>query len=183
MYYTFSEQKANVVYRFNGTMKAITLQYFTEQNTERYIDVLPVLLDKYNNYFHRSDKIKLLEVDDGNEPQVLINLYEGRLFPRLESKDKNNLLIGDVVCVGIERGRFRKGTLEGWSEENFYIEHKISGIPVVYNLKDQAEEHIKGMFYNEELQNIIKHDAYFIENILHHKKGRQRNPLYLFKWK
>ena len=54
-------------------MKAITLQYFTEQNTEIYIDVLPVLLDKYNNYFHRSDKIKLLEVDDGNEAQVLIN--------------------------------------------------------------------------------------------------------------
>lgn len=73
MYYTFSEQKANVVNRFNGTMKAITLQYFTEQNTEIYIDVLPVLLDKYNNYFHRSDKIKLLEVDDGNEAQVLIN--------------------------------------------------------------------------------------------------------------
>ena len=58
-------------------------------------------LINYNNYFHRSDKIKLLEVDDGNEAQVLINFYEGRLFPRLESKHKNNLLIGDVVCVGV----------------------------------------------------------------------------------
>ena len=56
LYYTFSEQKTNVVYRFNGTMKAITLQYFTEQNTERYIDVLPVLLDKYTITFTEAIK-------------------------------------------------------------------------------------------------------------------------------
>ena len=75
-----------------------------------------------------------------------INFYEGRQFPQVKSKLGNKLIVGDTVCIGSESGPFRKSYLDGWSQEIFYIEHKINGTPMVYKLKNQADESIKGMF-------------------------------------
>ena len=44
-------------------MKNIIFKYFTKDNTRRYIDVLPDLVNKYNSFFQRSIKMNLLEVD------------------------------------------------------------------------------------------------------------------------
>ena len=183
LYYTFSERKASVVERLNRTMKSIMFKYFTKHDTKKYIDILPELVAKYNNSFHRSIKMKPSEVDVGNEPVVWMNLYDGRLFPRIESKNEKDLLIGDPVRISIERGPFRKGYLEGWSEEIFYIEYKMNGMPPVYKLKDQADESIKGIFYAKELQKVIEPDTYRIERIVRRKRDREGNLLYFVKWK
>ena len=44
-------------------MKNIIFKYFTKDNTRRYIDVLPDLVNKYNSFFQRSIKMNLLKVD------------------------------------------------------------------------------------------------------------------------
>lgn len=51
-------------------MKNIVFKYCTDESTRRYIDVLPALVDKYNNSFLRSITMKALEVDIKNKPQV-----------------------------------------------------------------------------------------------------------------
>ena len=129
--------------------------------------------------------MKPVDVDKQNEPIVWINLYEGRLFPRKVPKDKHtqNLSVGDPVRISIERGPFKKGYLEGWSEEIFYIKHKLNGMPQVYKLKDQADENKNGVFYAQELQKVIEPETYRIEKVIRKKRDRNGNILYYVKWK
>lgn len=66
-------------------MKNIIFKYFTKDNTRRYIDVLPDLVNKYDSFFQRSIKMNLLEVDVRNKTQVWIKLDKGRLLPWVKS--------------------------------------------------------------------------------------------------
>ena len=54
---TENEEKSSVVERLNRTMKNIMRKYFTANNTQKYIDVLPSMVEKYNNTYHRSIKL------------------------------------------------------------------------------------------------------------------------------
>ena len=49
-----SDQKAAVVERFNRTLKSRIWTYFTAHQTRRYLDILPKILEAYNNTYHRS---------------------------------------------------------------------------------------------------------------------------------
>ena len=69
LYSTENEQKSSVVERWNRTMENIMWKYFTANNTQKYIDVLPSMVEKYNNTYHRS--IKLTPSDAQN----LANTY------------------------------------------------------------------------------------------------------------
>ena len=53
---TYSENKASVVERFNRTLKTRMWVFFTNNNTYRYVDVLPDLLKAYNSSPHSSIK-------------------------------------------------------------------------------------------------------------------------------
>ena len=57
LYYMENEEKSSVVERWNRTMKNIIWKYFTANNTQKYIDVLPSMVEKYNNTYHRSIKL------------------------------------------------------------------------------------------------------------------------------
>ena len=46
---TENEDKSSVVKRWNRTMKNRMWKYFTANNTQKYIDVLPSMVEKYNN--------------------------------------------------------------------------------------------------------------------------------------
>ena len=46
LYSTENEEKSSVVERWNRTMKTIMWKYFTANNTQMYIDVLPSIVDK-----------------------------------------------------------------------------------------------------------------------------------------
>ena len=52
----------------------------------------------------------------------------------------------------------------------FVISYKLQGDPVVYKVKDQADEPVTGIFYQEELQKVGEPDAYKIERVLKRKK-------------
>ena len=51
-----NEEKLSVVKRWKWTTK-----YFTANTTQKYIDVLPGMVGKYNNSYHRSIKLKLTD--------------------------------------------------------------------------------------------------------------------------
>ena len=46
--------KASVAERFIHTLKSKLYRYFTADNTLKYVDVFPKLVDQYNRTFHRS---------------------------------------------------------------------------------------------------------------------------------
>jgi hypothetical protein len=78
---------------------------------------------------------------------------------------------------------FRKGYLPNWSQEIFEICEKYPAYPVTYGLKDFAGEPIKGKFYEQEIQKVVKtDDIYEIEKVLKTRK-RGGKIQYLIKWK
>ena len=57
LYSTENEEKLSVVERWNRTMKNIMWKYFTANSTQKYIDVLPGIVERYNSKYHRSIKL------------------------------------------------------------------------------------------------------------------------------
>ena len=116
---TFSERKTSIVVRFNRTIKGIMFRLFTRNNNRRYIHFLNEISHRYNNSYHRSIKMKPIEVSKENEPQVWIILYENKLKNPQTASQRSRFSAGDLVRISIERGPFKKGYLECWSEKLF----------------------------------------------------------------
>ena len=62
LYSTENEEKSCVIERFNRTIKEKMFKYFSVNNTRKYIDVLDLLVDQYNNTIHSSIKMTPIEV-------------------------------------------------------------------------------------------------------------------------
>ena len=56
LYSTENVEKSSIVERWNRTIKRNMWNYFSANNTMKYIDILPNLKKKYNNTYHRSIK-------------------------------------------------------------------------------------------------------------------------------
>ncbi len=76
LYSTENEEKSCIVETWNRTMKSRMFKYFTANNTNKYIDVLQDMVDKYNNTKHSSTKMTpVLASNKENETTVYRNLY------------------------------------------------------------------------------------------------------------
>jgi hypothetical protein len=96
LYSTENEEKSCVVERWNRTIKRIMWKYFTANNTQNYIDVLPVIINKYNNTYHRSIKCTpTFAREPSNYQHVFEALYGGKVQPTTQAKYK----VGDRVRI------------------------------------------------------------------------------------
>ena len=90
-----------MIERFNRAIKEQMFKYFSANNTRKYVDVLDLLVDQYNNTIHSSIKMTPKEASrKENENKVWRNLYR-------EFGDKTlapKCSIGDNV--GITRKKF-----------------------------------------------------------------------------
>ena len=81
---------------------------FTTNNNRRYIDFFNEIAQRCNKSYHRSIKMKPIEVSKENEPQVWINLFENKLKnPQIVSQ-RSRFSAGDLVHISIERGLFKE---------------------------------------------------------------------------
>ena len=64
MYSIHNEGKSVVDGRFIRTLKKKTYKYMTSVSKNVYIDKLDDIQNEYNNTFHRTIKMKLIEVKD-----------------------------------------------------------------------------------------------------------------------
>ena len=71
LYSTYSEKKASIVERFNRTLKTHMYRAFSEQGHYRWLDMLPELVNTYNNSVHRTIGMKPCQVKESNERTVL----------------------------------------------------------------------------------------------------------------
>ena len=160
--------KASIVERFNRTLKTKLWRYFTRKNTLTYLDVLEDVVDVYNRTPHRTIDMAPLDVDDKTMGRVWYRLYTDPV----EYKDPD-LDVGDTVRISKARRTFKKGYLPQWTEEVFTVSKKLHTHPPTFTLRDWDGEELKGTFYAQELQKVIKtDDVYRIEKILKEEKGR-----------
>ena len=173
-----SEMKASMIERFNRTLKTKMWKYFTSKQTYKYTDVLKKLIESYNKTNHNALKLAPCEVNKNNEKKIFKSQYEDKEMPIIKIKFKE----GDKVRISKDKLIFEKGYTPNFTREIFIIDKVLARNPVVYKIKDLLDEKIDGIFYEEQLQKILKLDnIYYISEILK-KRTRKGKKEYLVSW-
>ena len=118
LYSTENEEKSCVIERFNRTIKEQMFKYFSANNTRKYVDVLDLLVDQYNNTIHSLIKMTPKEASRKEiENKIWRNLY-----PEFGGKTLTpKFSIGDHVRITKKKKTFDKGYIQRWTEEVFTI--------------------------------------------------------------
>ena len=156
---TYNETKAQIVERFNRTLKNRIWRYFTFQNRRRYLEALLALVDSYNKAYHHSI---------GTAPERVTQTNAQELWHRLYGKVRFKIKVGDKVRISKKKGTFEKGYLPNWTEEVFSIAQRLRRIPPVYRLKEYDGTILEGTFYEREFQRVRQSESNMlrIEKIL-----------------
>src|SRR5690606_14127866 len=150
------EHKASLIERFNRTLKTIMWKKFTEERSQRWLEILPELLDTYNNKIHSalSNRTPKEASDPELEEEIWEDQYGDYVKKMEESKndEKNDsiLQLGDWVRISKVKGTFEKGYTNNFSTEIFKIVEKRFTNPITFILEDYNGEILKGSFYEEE---------------------------------
>ncbi|DAC81738.1 TPA_asm: integrase [Stylophora coral adintovirus] len=176
LYSTENEEKSSVCERWNRTIKTKMWKQFTIQNNTVYLDILPKIVEKYNNTKHRSIGMTPVEASKKkNENAVYLKLYGEELS---EMREKPKFAVGDHVRISkYKRKLFDKGYTPNWSEEIFVVDEIQYSKPITYKLKDLLGEEIKGSFYEQEMLKAKQSDLFRIEKVIRKIKGKA-----LVKW-
>ena len=111
MYSTHNERKSVLAERFIRTLKNKIYKYMTSISKYVYIDKLNDIVDEYNNTYHRTIKMKPIDVKNN----TYINIGK-------EVNDKDpKFKVGDHVRISKYKNIFAKGYSSNWSEEIFVI--------------------------------------------------------------
>ena len=162
IYSTHNDEKCSVVERWNRTIKTQLWKYFSANGTYRYLDVLQLLIDKYNKTKHRSTGFPPIEArKPKNREKVFKNLYSKKIQER-EITPKFKL--GDPVRISRKKPLFDKGYTINWTHKIYTIAEVLSTYPPTYKIKDDKGI-IEGSFYEQELQKTNQ-NLYHIEKIL-----------------
>ena len=175
-YHTHSNLKAVVIERFNRSLRELMMKAFVKNNNTVWYNILPELIKTYNNRYHRTIKMKPIDVNKKNEKLIKNTVYNYDITNKIPK-----FKINDLVRISLKRRElFDKPTGNiKWSEELFKV-YKINKANVItYQIKDMNDEIIKGVFYEKELQKTRNtSNEYIIEKILKTKA----NQMYV-KWR
>ena len=176
IYYTHSDLKAVIIERFNRSLRELMMKEFVKNNNTVWYNILPDLINTYNNRYHQTIKMKPKNVNKLNEKHIKNTVYNYDI-----TNKKTKFKINDLVRISLKRRTlFDKPTGNiKWSEQLYKI-YKINKSNVItYQLKDMNNEIIKGQFYEKELQ-LTKNTTgeYIIEKIL-----KTNNDKIFVKWR
>lgn len=153
IYSTYNDGKAVIIERFNRTIKNKLYKRFTEQGHQKWLAILPEIVDKYNNTKHST--IQTTPTAASEDPSSIKNImFDNNFENELTLKPKKHKFkIGDRVRIFRWKGMFEKGYQKGfWTNEVFMIVKTNNTVPHTYELKDLDGEEVYGRFYENELQ-------------------------------
>ena len=167
MYSIHSEGKSVVAERFIRTLKNKIYKHMTANSKNVYFDVLDDIVGEYNNTYHKTIKMKPIDLKSDS----FVEYNE-------KSNEKDlKFKVGDYVRISKYKNIFAKGYAPNWSEEIFIITQIKNTVPWTYVINDVNGEEIVGSFYRKELQKTNQKE-FKIEKVI----KRKGNKLYL-KWK
>ena len=111
MYSTHNEGESVVAERFIRTLKNRIYKHMTANSEHVYFDVLNDIVDKYNNTYHKTIKMKPIDVK--NDSFAECNEDSNEKDPKFK--------VGDHVRISKYKNIFAKGYAPNWSEEIFFV--------------------------------------------------------------
>ena len=114
----------------------------TSVSKNLYIDKLDDIVNKYNNRYHSTIKMKPVDVKS--------NAY---FNSRKEINDKDPKFKTDGTDrISKYKSSLTKGYTSNWSEEVLIIKKVKNTVPWTYVVKDLNEKKVVGTFYEKEFQ-------------------------------
>ena len=142
MYSTHNEGKSVFPERFIRILKTKIYKYITSVSKNVYIDKLNDIVNECNNTYHRTIKMKPVDVKDNGY------IYFGKEINDKDPKFK----VGDHVRISKYKNIFAKGYTPNWFEEVFVIKEVKNTVPWRYVINDLNGQEIIGTLYEKELQ-------------------------------
>ena len=106
-----------------------------------YFDVLDDIVDEYNNTYHKSIKMKPIDVTSDSFAEY-----------NEESNEKDaKFKVGDHVRISKFKNVFAKGYTSSWSEEMFIVLKIKKTAPWTYVISDLNGEELVGSFYEKKI--------------------------------
>lgn len=164
-YATFSDLKASIVERYNKSLKNSLYKAFTINGKYKWLDLLPVIVKKYNNTKHRTTGMKPKDVTKKHEHLILGRINVKKSITKHIPKFKVN----DFVRISKHKTIFKKGYLPNWTNEVFRILLVKHTTPVTYMLQDSKGNIVQGGFYEQELSKTETGNVYLVEKVLKRK--------------
>lgn len=150
--------KAAMIERFNRTLMTRISKYLTYTKGLKFIDRLDDFVDSYNSSHHRVIKCCPKDVNKFNAMDVWIKCY-GKTPEEEEGKhlniSKSTFKVGKFVRLKIMKQNFSKGYSPTFSQELYQIREVVSSKPVTYLLKNSENQDINGVFYPEEMSEVL----------------------------
>ena len=119
MYSTYNEGKSVAAKRFIRTLKNKIYKHMTAVSKNVYFDVLDNTVDKYNNTYHTTIKMKPIDVKSNSCAEH--NIDSNPKDPKFK--------IDDHVRISKYKNIFAKGYASNWSEVVFVISEIKNKVP------------------------------------------------------
>ena len=134
MYSIHNKGKLVVAERFIRKLISKILKHMTATSKNVYFDVLDDIVNKYNDTFHRTIKMKRVDVKD--------NTY---IDLKKEVNDKDpKFKVGDYARISKYKNIFATGYMPNWSEEVFVVNKIKNTVQWTYVINDLNVEEITG---------------------------------------
>ena len=130
------------------------MKAFVKNNNTVWYNILPELIKTYNNRYHRTIKMRPIDVNKSNEKYIKKNFYTYDII-----NEKPKFKINDLVRISLKRRElFDKPTGNiKWSEELFKIYEINKSNVITYQLKDMNDEIIKDILRERTFKNKKYH--------------------------
>ncbi len=148
------KHKASVAERFIRTLKTKMARYFWHKGSHKWIDVLQQFIANYNRTYHRSIKMRPIDVNDDNRRAVFQNLY-----PDAKENTTPRLQVGDKVRLLETKNIFGKGYTRSWTTAIYKVVKAFgeSGVDY-YQIEDPEGIILPRHKYYWELNLVAKND-------------------------
>ena len=139
MYSMHNEGKSVIADRFIRTLKTKIYKYMTSISKNVYIDKLDDIVNKYNNTYHSTIKMKPVDVKSSTY-----------IASSKEINDKDpKCKIGDIVRISKYKNIFANVYTPNWCKEVFVIKKVKNTVLWTYVVSNLNGEEIVGTFYEK----------------------------------
>ena len=164
MYSTYNEGNSIIAERVIRTLQNKIYKHMAAISKSVYFDVLNDIVDKYNNTYHKTIKMKPTDLKSNSFAEY-----------NEESNEKDpKFKVGDHVRISKYKNIFAKGYTPNWSENIFVVKKVKNNVPWTYVISDLNGEEAVASFYEKELQKTNQKE-FRIEKVI----KRKGNKLYV----
>jgi hypothetical protein len=163
---------ASYAERVIRTLKGKIYRFFTNSQTNRYIDHIDDIVDGYLDTIHSTTGMRPRDITDKNAQDVYEKLYLPQQLAEERKPVKYKFEIGAKVYLLMDRSTFNKGYKETYFQEIFEITRRTPTHPPRYKLADLLKEDINGSFYEQQLVKVSynEDELFRIEKVLRYRK-------------